>query len=125
MKALSRTMAMAIGLVGTVIAFVVVSLYSLMHVLARMTGVTADRSHFFIGTGLTILAAIGSLVLVAAPMAGAIILVLATIGFWFIIGWWAIIPALFLLSAAAIAFMESRQHRAPGYEQPPTGVPQS
>lgn len=124
MKLLSRTIAMAIGLVGTVIGFVVVALYSLVHVLARMSGVTADRSHFFIGVGLTIVAAIGSLVLLAAPEVGAIILVLATIGFWFIVGWWAIIPALFLLSAAVIAFMESRQHRAPGYDQPP-GVPQS
>lgn len=124
MTAVSRTMAMALGLVGTVIAFVVVSMYSLMHMLSRMAGIDADRGHFFIGTGLTILAAIGSLLVVGWPEIGAVILVLATIGFWFIVGWWAIIPAVFLLGAAVIAFMDRRRHHEPEYYPPPRRAPQ-
>jgi hypothetical protein len=120
MPVVSRMMAMAIGLVGSVIAFVVVALYSLAHVLARVYGITADRSHFFIGIGLTIVAIIGSLSLVGSAEIGAVILVLATIGFFFILGWWAIIPAIFLLGAAGAAFMSRRESR-----QPPTGVPQA
>lgn len=123
MSTVSRMMAMAIGLVGSVIAFVVVSLYSIMHVLARMAGVTADRSHFFVGTGLTILAAIASLVVIGSPPIGAVLLILATVGFFFVVSWWAIIPALFLVSAAVMAYMSYRSH--PRLHEPPTGLPQA
>src|SRR5215467_3248179 len=84
MRAVTHVMAMAIGLVGAVIAFVVNAMYSLAHVLGRMTGITADRSHFFIGTGLTIVAVIGALCMAGAPEVGAVLLVLATIGFFLI-----------------------------------------
>lgn len=119
MRAISRVTTMAIGLVGAVIGFVVNALYSLVHVLGRISGITSDRSHFFIGTGLTILAIIGALSVAGAPEVGALLMVLATIGFFFIVGWWAVIPAIFLLVAAAFAIRSRRE-----YHQPPTGVPQ-
>ncbi|HEV2458292.1 MAG TPA: hypothetical protein VGS80_07985 [Ktedonobacterales bacterium] len=119
MRAISAVMAMAIGLVGAVIGFVVNALYSFAHVLGRISGITATPSHFFIGTGLAIVAVIGSLCVAGAPEVGAILLVLATIGFFFIVGWWAVIPAIFLLSAAAFAMM----NRA-AYHRPPTGAAQ-
>jgi hypothetical protein len=119
MRAISAVMAMAIGLVGAVIGFVVNALYSFAHVLGRISGITANQSHFFIGTGLAIVAVIGSLCVAGAPEVGAILLVLATIGFFFIVGWWAVIPAIFLLTAAAIAFMRREE-----YHRPPTQVPQ-
>ncbi|HEV2461800.1 MAG TPA: hypothetical protein VGS80_25875 [Ktedonobacterales bacterium] len=119
MRAISAVMAMALGLVGAVIGFVVNALYSLVHVLGRISGITADRSHFFIGTGLAIVAVVGALCVAGAPEVGAILLVLATIGFFFIVGWWAVIPAIFLLSAAALAMM----NRA-AYHRPPTGAAQ-
>ena len=53
------------------------------------------------------------------PEVGALLLVLATIGFFIIVGWWAIFPAIFLLSAAALALMSRRE-----YQRPPTGAPQ-
>jgi hypothetical protein len=120
MSFVSRTVSMALGLVGAVIGWVVVALYSLMHVLARMSGLTGDRSHFFIGTGLAILGVIGSILVLGSPEVGAALLVITTIGLFFIVGWWAIIPALFLVSAAVIAFLSRAEaHR------PPTGVPQA
>jgi hypothetical protein len=119
MRAVSSVMTMAIGLVGAVIAFVVSALYSLVHVLGRISGITGDQSHFFIGTGLTIVAVIGALCVAGAPEVGALLLILATIGFFFIVGWWAVIPAIFLLSAAALAIMSRRE-----YHRPPTGAPQ-
>ena len=119
MRAVSRVMTMAIGLVGAVVGFIVNALYSLVHVLGRISGITSDRSHFFIGTGLAIVAVIGALSVAGAPEVGALLLVLATIGFFFIVGWWAVIPAIFLLSAAAFAIMGRAEYR-----RPPTGSPQ-
>jgi lysylphosphatidylglycerol synthetase-like protein (DUF2156 family) len=119
MKTVSRVATMGIGLVGAVIGFVVNALYSLLHLLGRISGITSDRSHFFIGTGLSILAAIGAILVVSSPEAGALVLVLATIGFFFIVGWWAIIPAVFLIGAAVLAIMNREEYR-----RPPTGAPQ-
>ena len=122
MRAVTHIMAMALGLVGAVFGFVVSALYSLMHVLGRVAGVTANQSHFFIGLGLSILAVIGALCMAGAPEVGAILLVLATIGFFFIMGWWAIIPAIFLLSAAALGIVNREQYHQ---HRPPTGIPQT
>ena len=123
MSGVSRMMAMATGLVGSVIAFVVVALYSFLHMLERMAGITADQSHLFLGIGLTILAVIASLVVVSAPEIGAVLLVLAAVGFFFIVGWWAIIPALFLIGTAVMTYMSYRNH--PQYHEPPTRLPQT
>ncbi|MGO8950180.1 MAG: hypothetical protein ACLQUY_21490 [Ktedonobacterales bacterium] len=119
MKVISRPVATAVGLVGAVLGFVVSTFYSLMHILGRISGITADHGHFFGGLGLTIVAIIGSFLVLAMPEAGALVLVLATIGFFFIMGWWAFIPAVFLLTAAGLAFLDRR--RAPE-EQPPRGA---
>jgi hypothetical protein len=111
---------MVLGIFGAAVAFVLNSLYSLAHVLGRIAGITADRSHFFIGTGLTIVALIGAVCVPSSPELGAVLMVLATIGFFFILGWWAVIPAIFLLTAAGFALMNRRE-----YHRPPTHAPQS
>jgi hypothetical protein len=119
MRVVSRLTAMAIGLVGSVIAFVVNAMYSLLHLLGRISGVSTDRSHFFIGTGLTIVAVIGSVCVGSgAPEAGAVLLVLATVGFFFIMGWWAVIPAIFLVAAAVLAIMGREEYRHPTHGLP-------
>jgi hypothetical protein len=105
MNAVWRTGALTLGLVGAVVGFIVNLLYSLAHVLGRVAGVTANQSHFFIGTGLAILAGIGALVSAGAPEVGALLMVLAIIGFAFIIGWWAVIPGVFLVVAAGMAIL--------------------
>ena len=119
MNIISRTAAMIVGLVGAILGFVTSTFYSLLHILGRISGISADHGHFFIGLGLAIVAIIGSFLVIGMPEAGALVLVLATIGFFFIMGWWAFIPAVFLLVAAGLAFMDRR--RAPE-EQPPRGA---
>ncbi len=44
-----RTLALIIGLLGVVLAFLINLLYSSLHVLGRITGITSDQSHFFWG----------------------------------------------------------------------------
>jgi hypothetical protein len=114
MKVLTRTSALVVGLVGAIIGFLVNMLYSMFHFLGRIAGITANQSHFFIGTGLAILAAIGAMVAAGTPEVGALLLAVAGIGFFFVMGWWAIIPAIFLFVAAMVAFLgRTRQTRAP------------
>src|SRR5215813_253115 len=109
-----RTLGMILGFCGAAVAFVVNMLYSLFHTLGAVTGVANDQSHFFIGTGLAILAAIGAFLALGSGEVGAVLMVLSLVGFAFIIGWWTIIPALLLLPAAGLAFAGRRP------EQPAT-----
>lgn len=111
MRTAMRVVGMIVGLVGTAIALILNILYSLAHVLGRISGISADSSHFFIGLGLTLVALVGSLTALTSPETSAVLLVIATIGFFFIMGWWALIIAPFLLVAAALVYLDRTRAR--------------
>jgi len=110
-----RTLAMIIGIFGAVIAFIINILYSSFHVLGRVTGITADQSHFFYGLLVILIGFIGSLLVLVSPVVGAVLLAIAGIAFFFIVGWWALLASPFLLVAAVLAYRHSRgQQRVSG-----------
>jgi hypothetical protein len=105
-----RTLAMIIGLLGVVIAFCINILYSTFHVLGRVAGITTDRSHFFWGLLVVLIGLVGSILVMFRPMVGAVLLVVAAIAFFFIVGWWALLASPFMLVAAILAFKHTREH---------------
>lgn len=104
-----RVLAMVSGLFGVIIAFFINLLYSTFHVLGRISGITNDRSHFFYGLLVVLIGLIGSVLTLFSPIVGAVLLAVAAIAFFFIVGWWAILASLFLLIAAVLAFKHSRE----------------
>lgn len=113
-----RSLAMILGVVGAVVGFITSMLYSVAHVLGRIAGITTSSSHFFIGVGLTILALIGAVLAPFSGIVAALLMILSVIGFAFIIGWWAILPAIFLLPAAWMAFSNRALQDEAGPRQP-------
>ena len=105
-----RMLSLIVGIAGAVIGFVINVLNSSLHFVGRIVGVTTSSGHLFIGSLVAIVAVVASILVLFAPEVGAILLVICTIGFFFAIGWWALIPAVFLLFAAWAAFM-SRTER--------------
>ncbi|HEX6482499.1 MAG TPA: hypothetical protein VF043_26955 [Ktedonobacteraceae bacterium] len=103
-----RTLAMLVGLLGVVIAFFINILYSTFHVLARVAGISNDKSHFFWGLLVVLIGFVGSLLVMFRPMVGAVLLVVAAIAFFFIVGWWALLASPFMLIGAALAFKHTR-----------------
>ena len=103
-----RILALIVGLFGVIIAFIINILYSSLHVLGRVAGITTDRSHFFWGLLVVLIGLVGSLVVPFVPIAGAVLLLVAGIAFFFIAGWWALLASPFLLIAAALAYNHSR-----------------
>ncbi len=103
-----RTLAMITGLFGVVVAFMVNILYSTFHVLGRVTGITSNQSHFFFGLLVILIGFIGSLMVLFAPIVGAVLLAVAGVAFFFIAGWWALLASPFLLIAAVLAYKHSR-----------------
>ena len=108
-----RVLAMIIGLVGVVVAFVVNLLYSSLHTLSRIAGVAYGPSHFLFGLLVILIGLIGSVLALFAPIAGAVLLLVAGIAFFFIAGWWALFASPFLLIAAVLAYEHSRAARQP------------
>jgi len=109
-----RGLPVIIGIVGALVALVIDILYALAHVLGRVAGMNTDSSHFFGGLGVVLVAFIGALLAAVSPLVGAVLLVVAAIGFFFVVGWWAVIAAPFLLGAAYLAYRyhEARQERS-------------
>lgn len=105
-----RVLALIFGIAGGVIGFVINILNSSMRFVGQITGFTDTGGHIFIGTLVAIVACIGAILALFAPEVGAILLVLCAIGFFFAIGWWALIPAIFLLLGAWMA-MRGRTQR--------------
>src|SRR5260221_12053385 len=82
-----RTLAMITGLFGTVIAFLINILYSTFHALARVTGITANQSHFFFGLLVVLIGLIGSLAVLLTPIWVGELLLVAVPPLFFIGGW--------------------------------------
>lgn len=100
----SRILALSFGIVGGVIGFVINILNSSFHFVGRVLGITTNGGHLFIGTLVAIVAVIAAILVILTPEVGGVLLILCAIGFFFAIGWWALIPAVFLLLGAWLAF---------------------
>lgn len=106
---MSRIFALILGLVGVVIAFIINLLYSSLHMLGRISGITNDQSHFFWGLFVVLIALAGSVLAALIPVAGAVLLLISGIAFFFIAGWWALLASPFLLIGAVLAYNASRK----------------
>jgi hypothetical protein len=106
-----RILALLIGLLGVVVAFIINLLYSSLHVLGRITGITNDQSHFFWGLFVILIGLVGSILALFIPSIGAVLLLVAGIAFFFIAGWWALLASPFLLVAAFLAYRYSKQRQ--------------
>jgi len=105
---MSRLIALILGLIGVVIAFTINLLYSSLHVLGSIAGFTADSTHFFWGLFVVLIGLVGSILAMFIPIAGAVLLLIAGIAFFFIAGWWALLASPFLLVGAVLAYNVSR-----------------
>ena len=103
-----RTIALIVGLIGAVLALVIDILYSLLHVLARISGVTNDSAHFFYGLIVVLVGTVGAFLAPILPILAAVMLIVAGIAFFFVVGWWALIASPFFLVAALLTFSNRR-----------------
>ena len=105
---MTRILALICGLIGVVVAFIINLLYSSLHVLGRVAGITNDQTHFFWGLFVILIGLVGSVLAMFIPIAGAVLLLIAGIAFFFIAGWWALLASPFLLIGAVLAYNVSR-----------------
>ena len=113
---MSRILALILGIIGVVVAFIINLLYSSLHVLGRVAGITNDQTHFFWGLFVILIGLVCSVLAMFIPIAGAVLLLVAGIAFFFIAGWWALLASPFLLVGAVLAYNGSRAKQKQGIQ---------
>jgi hypothetical protein len=114
-RILGRLGALILGIIGVVLGFVVNFAYSGIHRLVHLAGgTTMDQTHGFIGLLLILVGLVGTMLTLVAPETAAILLLISGVGFFFIVGWYALLASPFLILAAILAWVDRRPSmRAP------------
>lgn len=108
MRLALRIVAAIIGVVGAIVAFVVNLTVSGAH----LAGLVRYQTHGFIGLLLVIVGLIGAFVGIPAPVTGAILMLIAGVGFIFIVHWWALVASPLLLLGAVLAYLDRKKETA-------------
>lgn len=111
MRFIARIVALILGLVGSIIAFVVDISYSTFHHVAGFLGdSTLNRTHGFLGFGLVLVGVIASFLALFSPIIAAILLFLVGIAFFFVVKGFALFSILFFILAAIFAYLGRHHH---------------
>ena len=109
LKGILRLLATVIGLVGAIIALVVNGAHSLISDAQKLSGGQGKSTHGFIGILLFLVALVGALLSWPAPITAAVLMVLASIGLYVIIGAASFFAIPFLLVAAVLDYLDRRK----------------
>ncbi|HZC07868.1 MAG TPA: hypothetical protein VE338_19685 [Ktedonobacterales bacterium] len=112
LKLALRTIGMILGLLASAIVLIIDILYSLTNTLDKLAGNTGFSSHFFIGLLVTLIGVVGAFLADPLPMASVLLMLIAAIGFFFLVGAWAIIPGVIFLIALALVFFDRNRAKA-------------
>ncbi|HLW02537.1 MAG TPA: hypothetical protein VKT82_28045 [Ktedonobacterales bacterium] len=105
MQIVYRLIVFVLGIIGAAAALGINLFYSASTRFQGVVGLHPDASHGWLGLGCAILGFIGAFLLlfrVSIP-AGAVLLVIAGIGFFFVVNWWALLASPQMLIAAFFA----------------------
>jgi hypothetical protein len=104
-----RMLGMIVGLVGTIIAFVIDLLYGIFHVLGLVVNVSNDTFHFWWGMLIVLVALAASLLGMINGVAAMVLLAACGVAFFFVVGWWALFASPFLFLAAILMYVGRRE----------------
>ncbi len=111
-KLAMRTIGMILGLLASALMLIIEILYSLARTLAELAGHgTANTTYFFIGLIVSMFGLVGAFLADPLPIASVVMMLIAAVAFFFLVGAWAIIPAVFFVLAILIVFFDRRRTR--------------
>jgi hypothetical protein len=108
-----RIVAAVIGVVGAIVAFIVNALYSGIHDVMKASGAFSGRTHGFIGLLLVVVGLVGAFAGIPWPIAGAVLMLIAGLGFIYVVHWWALVASPLFILAAVLAYMDRNKEKAP------------
>jgi hypothetical protein len=119
MQFVYRLLTCVLGIFGAAAVLGINTFYSVSRLFQSVVGMHPDASHGWLGLGCAILGFIGACFLLfrASIPLGALLLVIAGIGFFFVVNWWALLASPQMLLAAFFAayyYLDLRQRAAQG-----------
>jgi len=109
MKLIGRLGALIVGLIGFVVGFI----FNVIHSTFNHMFEPGSTTHGFIALLFLLVGLVGSLIALFAPRMSALLLVISAIGFIIFVGFIAgILPAIILLVAALLAYIDRSTVRA-------------
>jgi hypothetical protein len=108
-----RICAVVAGLFGIAVSIVVYALNSIFLVLGPVTSRTDSSFTFALELALILLAAVGSCLILVKPPLGAMFLVAAELGSFYVLGWLALLTAPLWLLAAFLPHFDHDQLEQP------------
>jgi hypothetical protein len=103
-----RFLSTIIGVIGAVVALIV----SLSSTILHAIGVT-DQSHGVVGFLLFLVALVGAFLAIPFPASAGVLMLLAGLGYIYVVGWGALIASPLLILAAIIAYRDrSKQQKS-------------
>jgi hypothetical protein len=101
-----RIIAMVLGIIGAIIALIEVIVSVGSKWFEQATGVGNPTSHGFLGTLAFLLGIIGALLALPFGEAGAVLMAIAGLIMLYVTGWVGIIPFIFLILGAILAYLD-------------------
>jgi hypothetical protein len=108
MKLIGRLGALVFGILGFLLGLIFDAIYAgANHIFDP-----GYQTHGFIGFLLLLVGLVGAILALPGPLFAAILLVVSAVGFIIIAGGYAIVPAIFLLIAALLAYVDRNKSSA-------------
>lgn len=108
MKLVGRLGALVFGILGFLLGLIFDAIYAgATHIFEP-----GNQTHGFIAFLLLLLGFVGALIALPSPTIAAALLAIAAVGFLIIAHGWAVVPAIFLLIAALLAYVDRSKQTA-------------
>jgi len=109
MRIIGRLGALILGIIGVIVGTIGTFVgFANAHI-----GSSDAQSHSFVGIVLLLAAVAGCLLVLFAPEVAAILLLIAGLGFFYVLGWGALFVSPFFIAAAVLAYVDRRVTTAP------------
>lgn len=106
-----------VGIIGAIDGIIINAIVSSVHAAASLLGADVVQSHGWIGLLLCLLALVGAFVALRWPIAAGVLFVIAGVGFFFVVHWWALLASPQILVAALTAFLDSSEATHTGLQR--------
>lgn len=113
MRVALRVIALIIGVVGFVDGVIANFIVAAYRDVAHLIGVDVAQSHGIIGFIICVVGLVGAILVLRLPIVGAILLLVATIGFFVVVHWWGLLASPQFALAAVLAILDRAEAPRP------------
>lgn len=118
MRIALRVIALILGIIGFVDGVIANFIVAAYRDVAHLIGVDVAQSHGVVGFIFCAIGLIGAVIALRLPIVGAVLLLIATIGFFVVVRWWGLLASPQFALAAVLAILDRAEAPRPRLGRP-------